>query len=155
MASVDHYHCKQRIFEWLQTVLCGMYSTEKLSLQFWRWQFFQQVILKLQRYWQVLDVLFFLNESKTTRVTIVCLTVKQKRKKKKTRQKVKWGHVRNQHRASCQYCVRKWDTSINTCSCPNHQNIKKCSESFAVTFKYICLNGKDNASLLAVLGKLH
>lgn len=88
MASVDHYHCKQRIFEWLQTVLCGMYSTEKLSLQFWRWQFFQQVILKLQRYWQVLDVLFFLNESKTTRVTIVCLTVKQKKKKKHNK---KWN----------------------------------------------------------------
>lgn len=84
MASVDHYHCKQRIFEWLQTVLCGMYSTEKLSLQFWRWQFFQQVILKLQRYWQVLDVLFFFEWEQNHTCHYSMSNCEAKKKKKNT-----------------------------------------------------------------------
>lgn len=32
MASVDHYHCKQRIFEWLQTVLCGICTQQRSFL---------------------------------------------------------------------------------------------------------------------------
>lgn len=106
MASVDHYHCKQRIFEWLQTV----------------------------KLW----------------------SKKQKKKQKKKTQDKKWNGGMLEINTE-QVASTVWENEIQVSTHAHAQitkNIKKCSESFAVTFKYICLNGNDNASLLAVLGKL-
>lgn len=81
---------------------------------------------------------------------------KSKKKTKKKPQDKKWNGGMLEINTE-QVASTVWENEIQVSTHAHAQitkNIKKCSESFAVTFKYICLNGKDNASLLAVLGKL-
>lgn len=76
--------------------------------------------------------------------------------KKKTKHDKKWNGGMLEINTE-QVASTVWENEIQVSTHAHAQitkNIKKCSESFAVTFKYICLNGKDSASLLAVLGKL-